>query len=469
MSVEPLQDREVSPQPPENNNNDTIAIRNIGRKLLRAIADLRLAIILLLAIAAFSATGTVIEQGRSLEFYQENYPEDPALFGFLTWKVIAAVGLDGVYTTWWFVSLLILFGASLAACTYTRQIPSLKAARRWNYYEKSKQFQRLALSTELPGQTLDSLSETLNASGYKVFQEGDKLYARKGLLGKIAPIGVHASMLLILAGSLWGAFGGFLAQEMIPSGETFRVQNIIEAGKLSQSRIPKDWAVRVNRFWIDYTDAGDIDQFYSDLSVVDRDGQERDRKTIFVNEPLRYGGVTFYQTDWGIAAVKLRVNNSPMFEIPMQTLQKQNIGRLWGTWVPIKPDLSEGIALVAKDFNGTLLAYDQTGEFIGATRVGSELNYGSVTLKIQELIGSTGLQIKSDPGVPMVYAGFGFLMLGVLASYISHSQIWAYRDGDLLYLGGKTNRAQVGFEREFFTLLDRLAVEDNLPATPDRQ
>ena len=455
MGVEQLQDREISPQPLEEDAKG--GARGIGRRLLRAIADLRLAILLLLAIAALSATGTVIEQGRSLEFYQENYPEEPALFGFLTWKVIAALGLDGVYTTWWFVSLLILFGASLAACTYTRQLPSLKAARRWSYYEKPKQFQRLALSTELPGATLASVPAALDAEGYKVFQDGDKLYARKGLLGKIAPIGVHASMLLILLGSLWGAFGGFLAQEMVPSGETFQVQNIIEAGKLSQGRIPTDWGVRVNRFWIEYTDAGDIDQFYSDLSIVDRDGQERDRKTIFVNEPLRYGGVTFYQTDWGIAAIKVRANNSPTFQIPMQPLQKPGVGRLWGTWVPIKPDLSEGIALVAKDLNGTLLAYNQAGEFIGATRAGSELEYGSVTLKIQELIGSTGLQIKSDPGVPLVYAGFGFLMLGTLASYISHSQIWAYRDGDRLYLGGKTNRARVGFEREFFALLDRIA------------
>ncbi|MEO0946977.1 MAG: cytochrome c biogenesis protein [Cyanobacteria bacterium J06641_5] len=433
-----------------------LTVRGIWRDLLRTIADLRLAIILLLVIAAFSATGTVIEQGRSLEFYQENYPENPALFGFLTWKVIAVLGLNEVYTTWWFVSLMILFGASLAACTYTRQLPSLKAARHWNYYEKPKQYQRLALSTELPGEALATVQAALDTEGYKVFQEGDKLYARKGLLGKIAPIGVHASMLLILVGSLWGAFGGFLAQEMVPSGETFQVQNIIEAGKLSQGRVPKDWGVRVNRFWIDYTDTGDIDQFYSDLSIVDRDGQERDRKTIFVNEPLRYGGVTFYQTDWGIAAIKVRANNSPIFEIPMQPLQKENVGRLWGTWVPIKPDLSEGVALVAKDLNGTLLAYNQAGEFIGATRAGGELQYGSVTLKIQELVGSTGLQIKSDPGVPIVYAGFGFLMLGVLASYISHSQIWAYRDGDRLYLGGKTNRAQVGFEREFFALLDRI-------------
>ncbi|MGB3692503.1 MAG: cytochrome c biogenesis protein ResB, partial [Spirulinaceae cyanobacterium] len=54
------------------------------RKLISIIANLRLAIVLLLAIAVFSISGTVIEQGQSVAFYQENYPLSPALFGFVT-------------------------------------------------------------------------------------------------------------------------------------------------------------------------------------------------------------------------------------------------------------------------------------------------------------------------------------------------------------------------------------------------
>ena len=61
---------------------------------------------------------------------------------------------------------------------------------------------------------------------------------------------------------------GFLAQEIVASGSTFEVKNIIEAGPLSKPLIPTDWVIRVNRFWIDYTPNGDINQFYSDLSVV---------------------------------------------------------------------------------------------------------------------------------------------------------------------------------------------------------
>jgi cytochrome c biogenesis protein len=42
---------------------------------------------------------------------------------------------------------------------------------------------------------------------------------------------------------------------------------------------------------------------------------------------------------------------------------------------------------------------------------------------VENIVGSTGLELKSDPGVPLVYAGFGALMITTLISYVSHSQV----------------------------------------------
>ncbi len=433
------------------------------RELLPLLADLRLAILLLLAIALFSISGTVIEQGQSLAFYQENYPESPALFGFLTWKVILTAGLDHVYRTWWFLALLILFGSSLIACTFTRQFPTLKAAQKWSYYTQPRQFEKLAMSAEVDGATLDGLEPLLQRQGYRLFREGDRLYARKGIAGRIGPIIVHASMILVLLGSIWGAMTGFFAQEMIPSGETFTIQNIFDAGPWAERQIPKDWSVKVNRFWIDYTPEGNIDQFYSDLSVLDATGKEVDRKTIHVNKPLRYKGVTLYQADWAIAAVRVQLNNSPILQIPMGQLDTGGSGRLWGTWLPTKPDLSEGVSLIAKDLKGTVLIYDQDGQLVSTVRAGMATEVNGVRLTVVELVGSTGLQIKADPGIPIVYTGFGLLMISVLMSYVSHSQVWALQQGKTLYVGGRTNRAQVAFERELLAVLDRLSA-DQQPA-----
>ncbi|MEG4067357.1 cytochrome c biogenesis protein [Microcoleus sp. Pol11C2] len=431
--------------------------RFFKREILPVLADLRLAIILLLTIAFFSISGTVIEQGQSVPFYQSNYPEHPALFGFLTWKVVLIAGLDHVYRTWWFLSILILFGSSLTACTFTRQFPALKAARRWKFYEEPKQFEKLALSAELETVVLTSLEPLLQQKNYRIFREGEKLYARKGIIGKVGPIIVHASMLIILAGSIWGAMTGFLGQEIVPSGETFQVQNILDAGPWAGPQIPKDWSMRVNRFWIDYTPEGGIDQFYSDLSVLDKSGQEVDRKIIHVNEPLRYRGVTFYQADWAIAAVRVRLNKSPVLQLPMAQLDTQGKGRIWGAWIPTKPDLSAGVSLLAKDLQGTMLVYGTDGKLLTTVRAGTAVEVNGVMLTIDEVVGSTGLQIKADPGIPIVYTGFGLLMLSVLMSYLSHSQIWALEKNGKLYVGGRTNRAQVTFEREVVEILDKLA------------
>lgn len=431
----------------------------LRQELLPVLTNLRLAIALLLLIAIFSSTGTVIEQGQSPAFYQANYPEHPALFGFLTWKVIQVVGLDHVYRTWWFLALLILFGTSLTACSFTRQLPALKAAQRWKYYEEPRQFQKLALSAELDTGSLNSLSEILQKHRYKIFLDREKenlLYARKGIVGRIGPIIVHIGIVAILLGGIWGAMTGFLAQEMVASGDTFQVTNIVDAGPIA-AKIPKDWSVRVNRFWIDYTPSGGIDQFYSDMSVLNNQGKEIDHKKIFVNEPLRYHGITFYQTDWGIAGVRVQFNNSPIFQLPMAQLNTNGNGRIWGTWVPTKPDLSEGVSLLAKDLQGMVLIYDATGKLVDTVRAGMFTEVNGVKLKILDVIGSTGLQIKADPGIPIVYSGFGLLMLGVVMSYFSHSQIWALQKGDRLYVGGKTNRAQVAFEQEVLEILDRLS------------
>jgi cytochrome c biogenesis protein len=434
----------------------TVSIVNFFRKdLLPFLADFGLAIVLLLAIALFSISGTVIEQGQPVTFYQANYPESPALFGFLTWKVLLNIGLNHVYSTWWFLSLLILFGLSLATCTYSRQIPALKAARTWKFYEKPRQFEKLALSTTLPPESLAGLVRGLEKKRYKIFQADHALYARKGLAGRVSPIVVHASMILILLGSIWGSFTGFMAQEMVPSGATFSVKNIVEAGTWAQPQIPKDWSMKVNRFWIDYTNSGDIDQFYSDLSVLDAQGQEVDRKTIHVNQPLKHNGVTVYQTDWAIAAVKVRVNNSPIFQLPMARLPVSE-GRIWGTWVPIKPDMSAGVALIARDLQGTVVVYDTAGKLVGSLRNGMKLTVEGVELSLIDIIGSTGLQIKADPGIPFIYTGFGLLMLSVLMSYVSHSQVWALTEEGTLYVGGRTNRAQIAFEQELVEILDQI-------------
>jgi cytochrome c biogenesis protein len=243
--------------------------------------------------------------------------------------------------------------------------------------------------------------------------------------------------------------------------------------------------LHVNSFNIEYRSDGSEKQFYSDLSIQDFDGRELSRKTISVNSPLRYGGMTIYQTDWSMAAITLRARESPMqpadgssFNLPMATLEGRpgesapsvavltggcslspfqlwlclretqdnwlrgslhvdavhcevgwklcvvgsaeslccrahtgTSGRLWATFLPTeRPQegrVPRGISILSRDMQSVVL-YDSAGKFAGVRRPGSgkPIVVDGQELIIDNIVGSTGMELKSDPGVPFVYAGF---------------------------------------------------------------
>lgn len=113
--------------------------------------------------------------------------------------------------------------------------------------------------------------------------------------------------------------------------------------------------------------------------------------------------------------------------------------------------------MLARDLQSIVL-YDQEGKFAGIRRPNSKLpiDIDGTKIVILDAIGSTGLDLKTDPGVPIVYAGFGALMLTTCISFLSHSQIWALQDGTAVVVGGKTNRAKAEFPDDMNHLLDQV-------------
>ena len=164
------------------------------QNVFRFLADLRFAISILLIIASFSIIGTVIEQDQSIETYKLNYPLTNRIFGFLSWDIILKFGLDHVYKTWWFITFIILFGISLLTCTVLQQFPSLRIARRCQFFRTTEQFRLLNISTNLRHLSLTQLLFRLKEKQYSVFQQKNIVYCYKGLIGRIAPISVHFSI-----------------------------------------------------------------------------------------------------------------------------------------------------------------------------------------------------------------------------------------------------------------------------------
>lgn len=297
--------------------------------------------------------------------------------------------------------------------------------------------------------------------GYEVFTKGPSLYAFKGLAGRFAPIGVHIAMIFIMAGATLSATGSFKGSVDVPQGLNFVIGDVMKPkGVLSFVPDVFNTEVHVNRFYMEYYDSGEVSQFYSDLSLFDLDGKEVMRKTIKVNDPLRYGGVTIYQTDWGFSALQVKKNGEGPFNLAMAPLKLNGDKKLFGTLLPLENSGSsnvKGISMLARDLQSIVL-YDQEGKFVGVRRPSSKLpiEIDGNEIVIEDAIGSTGLDLKTDPGIPIVYAGFGALMLTTCISYLSHSQIWALQDGSTVVIGGKTNRAKLEFSEEMNRLLDKV-------------
>ena len=418
------------------------------QKTFRLLADLRFSIFILLLISFCSIIGTVIEQDQSIETYKINYPLTTPVFGFLTWDRILQFGLDHVYNTWWFFALIFLFGVTLISCTFLQQLPSLKIARRCQFFRTTSQFYRLKISTILNNFSFNKILLRIKKNKYSIFQQKNIIYCYKGLIGRIAPIVVHFSMILVLLGTIIGSLFGFKAQEIVPKTEMFHIQNILNNGQLT---IVPQISARINDFWITYTKNKTISQFYSDISILDNQGNEANRKTISVNYPLIYKGVYYYQTDWNLIGLRFQNLNNDIIEYPLiNILNKQS--KIWLTWISNNSSLNDGIVAIIDNLEGYCSIYNETGQFLGNVELNETVNFKR-PITLLEIISSTGLQIKTDPGIPIIYSGFFFLMISTLISYITYSQIWIIQKNKKIFIGGNTNRAVFEFELEFFKFI----------------
>ena len=418
------------------------------QKIFRFFADLRFSIFTLLLISGCSIIGTVIEQDQSIETYKINYPLTNPVFGFLSWDRILYFGLDHVYQTWWFLFLIFLFGCSLVLCSFLQQLPSLKIARRCQFFRTNNAFYKLNNYTILTTPSFSKILAGIKRENYSIFQQKNIVYSYKGLIGRIAPIIVHFSMILVLVGTIISSLFGFKAQEIVPKTENFHIQNILSNGRLTI--IPQNSA-RVNDFWITYTKNKTVSQFYSDISILNTNGNEIKRKTISVNYPFVHKGVYYYQTDWNLLGLRFKTNTNQIIEYPLVNVFP-NQEKIWLTWISNNQFTQNGIILLIDNLEGYASIYSDNGQFLGNIEINEKLNFNQ-NITLLEILSSTGLQIKIDPGIPLIYLGFFFLMISTLMSYITYSQVWVFQKDQKLFIGGNTNRALFDFEREFLKLV----------------
>ncbi|MFN9621778.1 MAG: cytochrome c biogenesis protein ResB [Cyanobacteriota bacterium] len=418
------------------------------RRLLRLVAwlaDLRLAILLLFLIAAASGLGTAIPQKEDAAFYHQRYDASPWL-GWLKADGVLRLQLDHVYSSGWFLALLALLGVALLLCSWRRQWPALQASLRWIDHTTPRQLSKLTLAESWPApeaDTLPALAESLRGRGWSVREQEGRLAARKGLVGRVGPLLVHAGLVALMVGSAWGALGGQRLERFLAPGSDLAL--------LDRQGRPQVTVV-LDRFVISRDPAGRPEQFTSTLRLLPPDAPAAPPVQISVNHPLRTKGITLYQADWTLASIQIQLGRSPVLELPLQRFPQLG-EQVWGLLLPTRPDGSQPVLLTLTSEEGPVEVFDADGTSLGLLRPGGEaVEVRGLPVRVAGVVPASGVLFKRDPGVPLVYSAFAVVLLGGALSLVATRQLWVVEERRgaerWLHAAGLCNRNLTAFARE---------------------
>ena len=237
--------------------------------------SVRLAIVLLSAIAFGAVLGTIIPQQEAAETFAARL--HPTLLA-----VFEALQLFDVYHSAWFLLLLLLLAANLIACSAHRLPAAWKQFRGIHPTAGTVRIgnfppERVAATEGPPVEQLPRLEALLRKRCGRVRRletpGGFILVAQKGGFSRFGVFVVHLGVLLLIAGGLAGAIFGIRGHMEIAEGETSNTLSF-QGGKPSQS-LP--FSIRCDRFTVEHYPNGAPKLFRSDLTFIQKGAADRSK------------------------------------------------------------------------------------------------------------------------------------------------------------------------------------------------
>jgi len=408
-------------------------------------SSIKVAVVLILILAILSVAGTVIPQGQSPEFYGLHYSP--------VWvKVFLKLGLNDHYNSSIYLFILSLIGISISVCSIEyfnrrlkkRKISSLKIS--FNTY-KGERFANFSIPLSLE-ETRRVTEKYLQKKGFQITEDKDEenrihLLAEKGKLKLWGPFIVHISILVIFLGALYGGFTGFKEQITLFEG--------IEGEDIYTEK-NNTFSVRLKEFYVEVDDKHRIKDYFSELEVLE-EGEKVLEKAIEVNNPLVYKGITFYQSAWGVVGLELAVTSpegeKELYQIILdengQPVAGYNFFALPNKWIVKIDDFSPDILIKDSEYVNLspfpvnpAVSFTVSKDFFEKHTAGEDAlweNPGLLYLEEQNTVEYENyifvfnrvyeysvIDIKKDPGIPVVYFGCFLMMAGlIMAFYIKQT------------------------------------------------
>lgn len=373
-------------------------------------------------------------------------------------------GLADIFHTPFFLGLIGLLTVNLVCASFTRVFPKLKLLSQpmpllgANEIEKMPVHFSVACGDDATA--IGALAARLKRAGYSVSVDGAQLTAHWGKIGRTAASITHVGLLTLLAGVTITSWTGFAGFQPVLLHESLKFDDSQHA-KWWIGHLPK-WSVHVDATRREDYDTGDPKQWYSTLSVIDSGtGKVLKTQEISVNNPLSYDGVDIYQSSWGLHGITLAFNGHSQF------LQLSQMGpKVHAAMLPL--DERTMMLFSVRDPKQPVRVFAKIPEWeaprmLALLPQNKPVKLGSVEVTYKELVPATGLQYKSDPGLPITYLAFGFIITGVLMASIPFRQVWASSepDGDRVRLvfGGNSKKAKAAFEKSLARMSAKLQEE----------
>lgn len=316
--------------------------------LLEFLGSMNLAITLLVALGIGSIIGTVLVQERT-------WSEHMIDFGPFWFEVFRRLGLYDVYSSSWYLAILVFLVITTSVCLYRHTPAVLKEMTRFRDHHQAASLRALSNRREwtldLPqGVAGEAAAHTLRNKGFRFRDKssggGQVLFAgMKGRSNRLGYIFTHLAIVVICVGGLidgdlllkWNEWRGNL---QIETRDDIPVSQIDDSAKLpvrpgsfrGTTSIPEGRAANVTflplrdgyvvqelpftivveDFRIQHYPGGQPRSYESDLKIIDPERDKTFRETIRVNEPLEYRGYSIYQASFGDGGSKLDLRIWPL-------------------------------------------------------------------------------------------------------------------------------------------------------------
>ncbi|WP_251864253.1 cytochrome c biogenesis protein ResB [Achromobacter sp. Marseille-Q4962] len=318
-----------------------LSLRTLPHDFFELLGSMRFAVSLLVFICLASLVGTVLPQNRASSSYIDQ-------FGPFWYEVFDKFSIWHVYNSWWFLLIMGFLVVSTSVCLIRNAPKMLRDAKSFREHVRASSLGAFPhrVQTSVPGtvpETVAGLKGLLARMGYAVRERRDEngvmLAAKKGSANRLGYIFAHSALVIICIGGLLDSelpvrlqvmFGGkrpivenMLISEVPESGRlsvnnpSFRASVLVPENSQVSSAVvmvgdgalvqPLPFLLKLKKFVVDYYSTGMPSRFASEVEVTDPETGKTFASTIEVNEPLRYKGMTVYQSsfDDGGSTVKL--------------------------------------------------------------------------------------------------------------------------------------------------------------------